>query len=52
MYLKNKVGQLEGIIELLADVPADGWKQLEKSQPDLAERLATVCDELAALLRS
>lgn len=52
VYLKNKIGQLEGIIELLAEVPADGWKQLEKSEPQLAERLATVCDQLAALLRS
>jgi hypothetical protein len=52
VYLKQKIGQIEGIIELLADVPADGWKLLEKSEPRLAERLATVCDELAGLLRS
>jgi hypothetical protein len=52
VYLNQKIGQIEGIIELLADVPADGWKQLEKSDPQLAERLATVCDELAELLRS
>lgn len=52
VYLTQKIGQIEGIIELLAEVPADGWKQLEKSQPNLAKRLATVCDELAELLRS
>jgi hypothetical protein len=52
VYLNQKIGQIEGIIELLADVPADGWKQLEKSNPQLAERLATVCDQLAELLRS
>lgn len=52
VYLRQKIGQIEGIIELLADVPADGWKLLEKSEPRLAERLATVCDELAGLLRS
>jgi hypothetical protein len=52
VYLNQKIGQVEGIIELLADVPADGWKQLEKSHPQLAERLATVCDQLAELLRS
>jgi|LakMenEpi03Aug12_release.lakeMendotaPanAssembly.Ray.scaffolds.fasta_scaffold288600_2 hypothetical protein len=52
VYLKQKIGQMEGIIELLVDVPADGWKQLEKSDPHLAERLATACDQLAELLRS
>lgn len=52
VYLKQKIGQVEGIIELLADVPADGWKLLEKSDPQLAKRLATVCEELAELLRS
>ena len=52
VYLRQKIGQIEGIIELLADVPADGWKQLEKSDPLLAKRLATVCDQLAELLRS
>lgn len=52
VYLNQKVGQIEGIIELLAEVPADGWKQLEKSNPQLAERLATVCEQLAELLRS
>jgi hypothetical protein len=52
VYLKQKIGQIEGIIELLVDVPADGWKQLEKSDPHLAERLATACDQLAELLRS
>lgn len=52
VYLTQKIGQIEGIIELLAEVPADGWKQLEKSQPHLAKRLATVCEELAELLRS
>lgn len=52
VYLNQKIGQIEGIIELLADVPADGWKLLEKSDPQLAERLATVCEELAELLRS
>lgn len=52
VYLEQKIGQIEGIIELLADVSADGWKQLEKSKPQLAERLARVCDKLAELLRS
>lgn len=52
VYLKQKIGQIEGIIELLADVPADGWKLLEKSDPQLAKRLATVCEKLAELLRS
>lgn len=52
VYLNQKIGQIEGIIELLSEVPADGWKQLEKSNPQLAERLATVCDQLAELLRS
>jgi len=52
VYITQKIGQIEGITELLADVPADGWKQLEKSHPQLAERLATVCDGLAELLRS
>jgi hypothetical protein len=52
VYLNQKIGQIEGIIELLADVPAGGWKQLEKSHPQLAKRLATVCDNLAELLRS
>lgn len=52
VYLRQKIGQIEGITELLAEVPVDGWKQLEKSDPKLAERLATVCDGLAELLRS
>lgn len=52
VYLRQKIGQIEGMTELLADVPADGWKQLEKSDPQLAERLATACDNLAELLRS
>jgi len=52
IYMQQKIGQIEGIIELLAEVPADGWKQLEKSQPNLAKRLAAVCEELAELLRS
>lgn len=52
IYLNQKVGQIEGIIELLAEVPADGWKQLEKSDPQLAKRLATACEQLAELLLS
>lgn len=52
VYLQQKIGQIEGITELLAEVPAMGWKQLEKSHPQLAMRLATVCDNLAELLRS
>lgn len=52
VYLRQKIGQIEGIIELLSDVPADGWKQLDKSDPQLAKRLATACDQLAELLRS
>ncbi len=52
VYLTQKIGQIEGIIELLADVPADGWKLLDKLHPQLVKRLATVCDQLAELLRS
>jgi hypothetical protein len=52
VYLQQKIGQIEGITEMLADVPADGWKQLAKSHPQLAKRLATACDQLAELLRS
>lgn len=51
-YLRRHIGTIEGVIENLAQVPAGGWTQLEKSDPGLAERLAEVCDELAALLRS
>lgn len=52
VYLQQKIGQIEGMTELLATVSADSWKLLEKSDPQLAERLATVCDNLAELLRS
>lgn len=51
-YLRQKIGQLNGIIENLATVPGDGWTRLEKNHPGLALELADVCDSLAELLRS
>lgn len=51
-YLTSKVGQIEAITEHLSRVPGDAWTLLEESDPGLAERLAGVCDDLAALLRS
>ena len=51
-YMRSKIGQIEAIADHLAEVPADGWTLLEDCDPGLAKRLATVCDELAELLRS
>jgi len=51
-YLREKKGTIEGITANLAKVPADGWTQLEKSHPKLAEQFAAACDTLAELLRS
>lgn len=51
-YIESKIGQIEGIIENLSEVPVDSWTLLGDSQPGLAERLATACDELAGLMRS
>lgn len=48
VYLQQKIGQIEGIMELLAEVPADGWKLQEKNDPVLVERFVAVCDGLAA----
>jgi hypothetical protein len=51
-YLRRTIGYIQGTTENLLEVPADAWKLLEEREPDLAERLATVCDELAELMRS
>ncbi len=51
-YLESRIGIIEGVTANLADVPPDTWKLLEESGSQLAERLATACDELAELLRS
>jgi len=51
-YLRSRAGQIEGITDNLAEVSADIWKLLEDDEPGLVERLATACDDLAALLRS
>jgi len=51
-YIQRTIGTIEGATELFSDVPADGWTLLAESHPNLAERLAAACDELAGLLRS
>lgn len=52
-YLRSEAEVIELMIKRLADkVSADEWELLEDSEPGLAERLATACDELAELLRS
>lgn len=51
-YIRSKIGLIEGITEVLADLPADSWKWLEVNEPGLAERLAAACDALASLMRS
>lgn len=51
-YLKSQTECIRVIIKHLSDVPGEAWELLEESQPRLAERLATACDDLAELLRS
>jgi len=51
-YLNQKIGQIEGIMELLAEVPADGWKFQENNDPVLIERFVSSCDSLAAFAHS
>jgi hypothetical protein len=50
--LRNMIGDIEGTITNLSKVDPDQWELLEDSDPGLAERLATVCDDLAELMRS
>lgn len=52
-YIKSQAEVIEVVTKRLAEkVSADQWELLEESDPQLAERLATACDELAELLRS
>ena len=51
-YLRTRCGFVEGITMNLTKVPAESWRLLEESDPDLATRFAEVCETLAALLRS
>jgi hypothetical protein len=50
IYLRQKIGQIEGIIEVLGVVPVDGWEHLENSEPLLAKGLVAKCRELITLL--
>lgn len=51
VYMESRIGVIEGILENLEPVPLDGWKRLAESHPDLCERLAEACENLAAFLR-
>lgn len=51
-FLRHETGKKEGVLEMLSEVPGDGWELLEQSHPGLSERLAKVCDEMSSLLRS
>ena len=51
-YLRQCIGRIEGITNNLRKVPGESWTLLEETEPDLAGRLATVCESLAGLMRS
>jgi hypothetical protein len=43
---------VQDVIKELGKVPGEGWEFLAQRHPNLAERFAKVCDELAMFLRS
>tara|TARA_Y100000310_G_C20615798_1_gene780540 strand:+ start:557 stop:1249 length:693 start_codon:yes stop_codon:yes gene_type:complete len=50
-WLESKISLVEIWIKYLSEVPAEGWTELEISDPGLAKRFAEVCENLAQLLR-
>ncbi len=50
--LFRKTRELEELLEELQSLPGEVWEDAEESDPGLAERFATVCENLASFMRS
>jgi hypothetical protein len=50
-YINRQIGTIEGVRDVLKEIPDDGWESFREEHPGMIRRLISACSSLTALLR-